>query len=67
MSNVININDIRKVNRKNLEMKAFEQYGVIKAKDDLYLYPEYSFTTYTSELKFLLSEELKMNVKDLLE
>lgn len=67
MNNIININDIREENKNILEEKAFERYGVIKAKEDLYLYPECSFITHTPELEFLFSEELKMKVEDLLE
>lgn len=67
MNNVININDIREENKKILEEKAFEQYGVIKAKENLYLYPECSFISNTPKLEFLFKEELRMKVEDLLE
>ncbi len=62
MKNVININDIREESKKIVE-----QYGVIKAKEDLYLYPECSFISHTPKLDFLFKEELRMKVEELLE
>lgn len=67
INNVININDIREENKKMLEERAFEQYGVIKANENLYLYPECSYITHTPKLEYLFSEELKMKVEELLE
>lgn len=67
MNKVININETREENKKILETKGFEQYGVIKAKEDLYLYPECSFITHMPKLEFLFKEELKMKVEELLE
>lgn len=67
MSKVINIENFKEENKKALEVKAFEQYGVIKAKEDLYLFPECSFITHTPDLEFLFLHELKMGVEDLLE
>lgn len=67
MNNVISIKDIIEESRKALEAKAFEQYGAIKAKEDLYLYPECSFISHTPKLEFLFKEELRMKVEDLLE
>lgn len=67
MNKVVNINDIREENKKTVEEKAYEQYGVIKAKEDLYLYPECSFISHTPKLDFLFKEELGMEVEELLE
>lgn len=68
MSNLINIKKIKEENRRKIEDKAYELYGVVKVKDDFYIYPEVAFMSNSAELKFFFNEELGgMSSQDLLE
>lgn len=64
---VININKFKEEAKKTVEDKAYDLYGIIKTKEDLYIYPECSFTTGAADLEYLFVEELRMSVEDLLE
>ena len=39
MSKIINFEDFKNKERKEIEDKAYQQYGILKLSDDLYLYP----------------------------
>lgn len=68
MNNLINIKDFRENNRKKIEEKAYDLYGIVKVKEDLYIYPEVAFMSNTAELKLFFDKELGgMSVEDLLE
>lgn len=66
MNKVINLDDVKNKNRKELEDKANEKYGIIKVSDDLYLYPQAAFTTGSLEL-LQAFDTLDMTVEELLE
>ncbi|MDM0852607.1 hypothetical protein [Clostridium perfringens] len=67
MSKIINFEDFKNKERKELEDKAYEQYGILKLDDDLYLYPETSFTTGSLDLKVFIESKLDMKIEELLE
>ena len=68
MCNLINIKKIKEENRRKIENKAYELYGIVKVKDDLYIYPEVAFMSNSAELKLFFNEELGgMSSEDLLE
>lgn len=68
MGNLINIKKIKEENRRKIEDKAYELYGIVKVKDDLYIYPEVAFMSNSAELKLFFNEELGgMSAEDLLE
>ena len=68
MGNLINIKKIKEENRRKIENKAYELYGIVKVKDDLYIYPEVAFMSNSAELKLFFNEELGgMSAEDLLE
>ena len=67
MSKVIDFNMYKEKERKELEDKAYDQYGILKIRDDLYLYPETSFTTGSLDLKVFFESKLNMDVEEILE
>ena len=67
MSKIIDFLDFKNKERKELEDKAYEQYGILKLDDDLYLYPETSFTTGSLDLKVFIESKLDMKIEELLE
>lgn len=67
MSKIINFEDFKNKTRKELEDKAYEQYGILKLHDDLYLAPDASFTTGSLDLKVFFEIKLGMKVEELLE
>lgn len=68
MGNLINIKKIKEENRRKIEDRAYELYGIVKVKDDLYIYPEVAFMSNSAELKLFFNEELGgMSSEDLLE
>ena len=67
MSKIIDLQSYKNKERKELEDKAYEQYGILKLDDDLYLYPETSFTTGSLDLKVLIESKLDMKIEELLE
>ena len=67
MNKVIDFKVYKDRERKELEDKAYDQYGILKIKDDLYLYPETSFTTGSLDLKVFFESKLNMKVEEILE
>ena len=67
MSKIIDLQSYKNNERKELEDKAYEQYGILKLDDDLYLYPETSFTTGSLDLKVFIESKLDMKIEELLE
>ena len=67
MSKIIDLQSYKNKERKELEDKAYEQYGILKLSDDLYLYPETSFTTGSLDLKVFFESKLCMNIEEILE
>lgn len=67
MSKVIDFKMYKEKERKELEDKAYDQYGILKIRDDLYLYPETSFTTGSLDLKVFFESKLNMEVEEILE
>lgn len=67
MSKIIDFQDFKNKERKEIEEKAYEQYGILKLSDDLYLYPETSFTTGSLDLKVFFESKLCMNIEEILE
>ena len=67
MSKLIDFEDFKNKERKELEDKAYEQYGILKLDDDLYLAPDASFTTGSLDLKVFLESKLDMKIEELLE
>lgn len=68
MDNLIDIKKIKEKNKRKIEDKAYELYGIVKAKEDLYLYPEVIFVSNTAELKYFFNNELGgMTSEELLE
>lgn len=53
--------------RKEIENKAYEQYGIVKLRDDLYLYPETSFITGSEDLKVFFESNLNNKVEEILD
>lgn len=67
MSKIIDLQSYKNKERKEIEDKAYEQYGILKLSDDLYLYPETSFTTGSLDLKVFFESKLCMNIEEILE
>lgn len=67
MSKIIDLQSYKNKERKELEDKAYKQYGILKLSDDLYLYPETSFTTGSLDLKVFFESKLCMNIEEILE
>ena len=53
--------------RKEIENKAYEQYGIVKLRDDLYLYPETSFITGSEDLKVFFESNLNNKIEEILD
>ena len=58
MNKIINFKDFKDKARKELEDKAYDQYGILKLDDNLYLAPDASFTTGSLDLKVFLESKL---------
>lgn len=58
MSNLIDIEKIKEENRRKVEEKAYESYGIVKVKEDLYIYPEVAFMSNSAELNLFFNTEL---------
>lgn len=58
MSNLIDIEKIKEENIKKIELKAYEMYGIVKVKEDLYIYPEVAFMSNSAELNLFFNTEL---------
>ena len=67
MSKIIDLQSYKNKERKEIEDKAYQQYGILKLSDDLYLYPETSFTTGSLDLKVFIESKLDMKIEELLE
>lgn len=67
MSKIIDLQSYKNKERKEIEDKAYQQYGILKLSDDLYLYPETSFTTGSLDLKVFFESKLCMNIEEILE
>lgn len=68
MGNLIDIDKFKEKNRRNIEEKAYEKYGIVRVKDDLYIYPEVAFMSNSAELKLFFNKELGgMSSEELLE
>lgn len=67
MSKIINFEDFKDKARKELEDKAYDQYGILKIDDNLYLAPDASFTTGSLDLKVFFESKLNMKIEELLE
>ena len=68
MSKIIDLKGYKDKEREEIEYKAYELYGIVKVKDDLYIYPEVAFVSNSAELKFFFNKELSgMSAEELLE
>lgn len=68
MSKIIDFQDFKNKERKEIEDKAYEQYGIVKVKDGSYIYPEVAFISNSAELKLFFNEVLSgMSIEGLLE
>ena len=67
MNKIINFKDFKDKARKELEDKAYDQYGILKLDDNLYLAPDASFTTGSLDLKVFLESKLDIKIEELLE
>ena len=67
MSKIIDLQSYKNKERKEIEDKAYQQYGILKLSDDLYLYPETSFTTGSLDLKVFFESKLCMDIEEILE
>ena len=68
MSKLIDFQQYKDKERKEIEDKAYEQYGIVKVKDGSYIYPEGAFISNSAELKLFFNEVLSgMSIEGLLE
>ncbi|MDD7756740.1 MAG: hypothetical protein PUJ51_19920 [Clostridiales bacterium] len=68
MSKIIDLQSYKNKERKEIEDKAYEQYGIVKVKDGSYIYPEVAFISNSAELKLFFNEVLSgMSIEGLLE
>lgn len=68
MGKIINFEAFKDKAREDIEYKAYEQYGIVKVKDDSYIYPEVAFISNSAELNLFFNTELGgMSVEELLE
>ena len=67
MSKIFYLQGYKDKERERIEKKAYEQYGVLKLDDNLYLYPETSFTTGSLDLKVFVESKLGTKIEELLE
>ena len=67
MSKIIDLQSYKNKERKELEDKAYDQYGILKLDDNLYLAPDASFTTGSLDLKVFLESKLDIKIEELLE
>lgn len=67
MSKIIYLQEYKDKERKEIEDKAYEQYGILKLDQNLYLAPDASFTTGSLDLKVFFESKLDMNIEELLE
>ncbi|MDB2115670.1 hypothetical protein [Clostridium paraputrificum] len=67
MSKIINFEEFKNKEKKDIEDKAYEKYGILKLADNLYLAPDASFTTGSLDLKIFFESKLDMRIEELLE
>ena len=67
MSKIIDLQSYKNKERKEIEDKAYEQYGILKLDENLYLAPDSSFTTGSLDLKLFLESDLGMKIEEVLE
>lgn len=68
MSKIIDLQSYKNKERKEIEDKAYEQYGIVKVKEDSYIYPEVAFVSNSAELNLFFNAELGgMSIEGLLE
>lgn len=67
MSKLIDFQQYKDKERKEIEDKAYEQYGILKLDENLYLAPDSSFTTGSLDLKLFLESDLGMKIEEVLE
>lgn len=67
MSKIIDLQGYKDKERKEIEDKAYEQYGILKLDQNLYLAPDASFTTGSLDLKVFFESKLDMRIEELLE
>lgn len=68
MGKIINFEAFKDKAREDIEYKAYEQYGIVKVKDDSYIYPEVAFISNSAELNLFFNTELGgMSIEELLE
>lgn len=67
MSKIIDLQGYKDKERKEIEDKAYEQYGILKLDQNLYLAPDASFTTGSFDLKVFFESKLDMRIEELLE
>ena len=68
MSKIIDLQSYKNKERKEIEDKAYEQYGIVKVKDGSYIYPEVAFISNSAELKLFFNEVVSgMSIEGLLE
>lgn len=67
MSKLIDFQQYKDKERKEIEDKAYGQYGILKLDENLYLAPDSSFTTGSLDLKLFLESDLGMKIEEVLE
>ena len=68
MNNLISIEKFKEDNKRKVEEKAYETFGIVKVKEDLYIYPEVAFVSNSAELDLFFNKELSgMKIEELLE
>ena len=68
MGSLINIEKFKESSKRKVEEKAYETFGIVKVKEDLYIYPEVAFVSNSAELNLFFNRELSgMSIDSLLE
>lgn len=70
MNKIINFQDYKKSEedkKESTEIFAFENYGIIKLEDDVYLAPKFRFSSGSAELKIYINQELDGSISEFLE
>lgn len=68
MDKIVNIRKIREDNINKIEERAYDLFGILKVKEDVYVHPEVAFVSNSSELKLFFNVELcGMRIEELLE
>lgn len=68
MGKIINFEAFKDKTKEDVEYKAYEKYGIVKVKDDSYIYPEVAFISDSAELNLFFNTELGgIGIEELLE